>query len=138
MLIDYTKTRQIIENYLEDNFDLCPIQMENVPLPDNSPSEYISVTDRVDVADNSVLQAESFPCAGTLVVMIFTKLGTGTRKAREIASLIDTMIGAKTISGIGFEHGALFGVPAGPKQVYYQHTINFRYSFIYGEQTVCE
>ena len=138
MLIDFTITRQIIETYLRDNFTECPVQYENVPLSEDDPKEFIAVFDKVNTNSTDTLQATSSPCTGVIIIQIFTKLGTGTQRAREIGSILNALFGDKTISNINIQNGALFGIPTDPKAVYYQHNINFEYNFIYGENVVCE
>ena len=138
MLIDFTITRQIVEKFLMDNFTECPIQYENIPLPEDNPKEYIAVFDKVNTNFHDTLQSTSSPCKGVIIIQIFTQLGTGTQRAREIGSLLSSLLGAKSIDSIAFQNGSLFGVPTSPKDVYYQHSINFEYTFIYGQNNVCE
>lgn len=138
MLLDFTTTRSSIEDYIDDNFSECLVKFENVPLRVDNPSEYVAVFDKIDTTEGETLQSSSAIVRGSLIIQIFTKRGTGTKRARAIAQAINDLLNGKTIGGIDFMHGNLFGVPEDPKNVYYQHNLVFRYSYVSGDSVVCQ
>jgi disulfide oxidoreductase YuzD len=116
---DYTKVREIIEKYITENYSETIIEYQNVPLINDDPAEYISIYDEQIENDNYY--------TGLLIIRIYTKIGIGTQRSKEIATALSTLIEKKEIEGIIFEDGCLRNVPETANDNYYQQDLSFTF-----------
>lgn len=134
-MIDYTTTRQIIESELSDNFTTCDIQYENVPLMVDNPESYIAVFDRQSFSESVSMDEDDAHMRGEIIIQIFTKLGTGTSGARDIAQDLTDLLSSKDLDGI-ITDTPMF-ISAQPNERYYQHNLIIPYVMVTGENPTC-
>lgn len=101
MMLDFTEFRRITEKIILDNFSLCEVQLENLPLK-GEPEEYIAVFDKpLDNSDMGMNEvATRFD--GILIIQIVTPKGKGTAKSRTIAKELSSIISNNEVENISF------------------------------------
>ncbi len=134
-MIDYTTIREIIESEIADNFTLCPVKYENVPLSDNSVDDYIEIFDRQSFSESTGMGDTSIHMGGVLIINIFTELNTGTARGRLIAQTLSDLLQSKNIEGLSLGVPELR--PAEPNESWYQHNLLIPYTTVTGNVDGC-
>ena len=121
-MIDYTEIRRIVEAHLATNYTTTPIWYENTPGP--QADEYIAVQDdTISVRD----MGDGVLVVGQLIVDIYTPIGIGTERGREIAKELAAIFGRKDIEGIHFDEPELRSSGGDPKAPHYHQYLTIRY-----------
>lgn len=129
---DYTVVRQVIEGHIAANFTTLPIVYENVGLTDTT-AEHIKIIDEGEIVVTPVAMGSDVKMAESEVVIgIFTALGTGTLKARQIASELDALFN-DDIAGISFKERAFKTVGEREDSPFYEHNLIVPYVNFYGQ-----
>jgi len=119
-MIDYTRIRSSIESYLKTNYTETLIEYQNVPLSNNDVREYIKIEDE-DI-DTDLYHT------GILIIRIFTSVGIGTDRSKQIASILSSLIGMNEVDGIVFKQGILRNIPQdNTNSVYFVQELSFEY-----------
>lgn len=134
-MIDFTEIRRIIETFLQDNFTACPIKQENIPLVPDNPKEWIAVFEKSSFSESTGLGEDSYHLGGVFTFQIFTTLGTGTQRARELAVDLSDLFNSTDISGIAMQTPELYPGPDDPQ--WYRHHLVIRYSTVTGQDSEC-
>jgi|LGVD01.1.fsa_nt_gb hypothetical protein len=135
MILDFTVLREIVESYLHDNFTLCQVKYENVPLDTSKLDEWIAVFDKPTFSESTGLGMQSALTGGVLVFQIFTPRGTGTQRAREIANELVSLFGEESISGVALLTPELHSVPN--NESWHQKNLQVPYLAIMGQEITC-
>ena len=140
MLIDMIVFRQVIEDFLTTNFDLCPVKKENLPLPSDAngkgPKEWLAIFDVPAFNDSLGMGEEATHMGGNLIIQIFVPLNTGTARIRFLAkTLNDLFVDEESFQDITFSPGILSPAPKGEQ--WYQANLTIPYSVIMGQETYC-
>lgn len=131
-MIDYTVVRREIESYIDANFNTVPMKFENTLLA-SIDTEHITVEDgdlsrnRLDVSDPIVSQVE-----GTLIIGIFTQVGIGTERGREIASELDSLL-VNYNSDIALSGSLLVSAGNVAESNLFRHNLSVPYTYVYGQ-----
>lgn len=131
-MIDYTTVRSLIETRLSGVSSIPPVIFENTEtdVPDH---EHISLVDEDVNSIPAAIGSLARMVHGRIIISIFTKQGTGTNTARQIASLICKSLrewGNDTISVMGEEE--FFSVGKVENSNMYQHNLIVPYTYQYG------
>ena len=131
-MIDHTEIRRLIENKISGSSLTLPVEFENTLIsPDDVAHIGVVLT---DVHSQPACMGNSRMVNGMVVIEIYTKLGTGTKLARETASfLCDLLKGEDSVEGVIFEGGGeLISMGASEGSSLYQHNLMIPYIFQYG------
>lgn len=133
-MLDYTEQRRLVESYIGDNFTLCPIKFENLPLPTTDgkgPTSYIAIFDKPSFAESTGMGETSAHKGGIVVVQIFVPLNTGTQLTREIAQSLADLLESTAIGGIHFDVSELYAAPKSDS--WYQSNLQIPYVMVSGQ-----
>jgi hypothetical protein len=132
-MIDYTELRRTIEVFISSNFSDVPVRFENTFLTKED-EEHISILDSGDLTSEPLEMGMGAPSlmSGLLTIEIFTYVGKGTQKARQIASSLDTIFN-DSIDGITFDERELRSVGVENDAPFYKHVLNVPYKYFYGQ-----
>ena len=128
-MIDYTVVRRLFEQYIATNFTEVPVQYENTRL--HTESEFIAVFDQEADAEQMGMNETSFLIRGLIIIQIFTALGSGTQRSREIATKLSSLLNNASIGALSFEVSSLTSVGQVDDADYYQQNLTVPYSFFY-------
>lgn len=127
--MSFSIVKSTIESHIASNWTETAVQYENVDLNTDSLNEYISI----HVLSGEGVQATlgdigEYKVTGVLVVIIFTELGTGSKRAKELADTMSDLFRGAKINDITFK------VPSGTRVAfsgsYYQFNLSIPfYSF---------
>ncbi len=125
-MIDYMEIREIIEVFLADNFTESGVQYENRAAPETD--DYVAVFDRQSFSESAGMGEDAIHSGGLLIFQIFTQLGIGTKRGREIADSLSTLFNSNDIGGLSFDVPNL--QPAEPNEHYYQMNLVIPYTTV--------
>lgn len=138
-MIDYTTFRSRVEVFLGANSVAIgvPVVRENT-LPISVNEEHVEVFDQQMSSEQlgmaSMGESPVSQKIGYLIFKIFTKRGTGTNRAKTIASSIEKLLTVPdVIAGGTFEEGILTAVGETEEGHLYQHNLSVMYQFIFGQ-----
>ena len=132
-MLDLTTQRQIVEEYVGDNFSSAEIRFENAQLPKEG-KVWIQIHDKQTRSDSTGFSETTALVGGTLIIGIFVPRNTGTAKARAIAQELATLLGNKELEGIGFQEPEFHGSPGGDSNIpWYQMNLVIPYSGVFGQ-----
>ena len=133
-MIDYTTTRVVMEKYIDDNFNTCPIKFENVPLKTEGLPSWAALFDRPSVSE-PVEFGEDVPymSGGVLIIQIFTPLDSGTAVSRALAQELADLMGQKEIEGLVFQEPELHPVAPPKDATWYQCNLVIPYQTVMGQ-----
>ena len=126
--MDYVDVRREIEVYLNTNFTLAPIQFENTTI--DATTEFIALTISDATAEPPAMGSSSTLISGLLTIQIYTELGVGTQRARELYDKLKLMLLGVNVDGLSFQapvHSS-FGQVEGAN--YYQTNLDCQFEFI--------
>lgn len=131
-VIDYTSVRRLIETFLNDNYSSTVIQYENTYVDVVNVSEYISINDVTSDTYPTDMGGGTITVHGAIVIQIYTELGSGTQRGREIASELTDLFKSESLSGLNLTVPEFnsFGQVEGAD--YYQHNLTIPYVYAYG------
>lgn len=125
-MLDYPEFRKRIETVLSTL--PVPVSFENV-LFARTPVEYIEVTFQESSAKLLECGTGINMIDGILIISIFTKIGTGTNRAREIAALVVTLLDTP-ITDISLSEPVLASVGILKDAAHYQHNLSFVFNYV--------
>lgn len=132
-MLDLTTSRSIVESFLGDNFETCPIRYENVGMP-KEVAAWISLNDKQNLSDPTGMGESATVVKGNLIIGIFVQRGSGTAEARSIAKELSDLLGNKELEGIAFQEPVFHGSPGGdPNISWYQMNLVIPYTSILGQ-----
>lgn len=135
-MIDYTSVRRSIETYLATNFTAVPIQYENTHI--GEVKEFIALFDQESMSDQSEMGSDVVIVHGGLIIQIFTPLGEGSQRGRELASLLSNMINTLETDVLRFETAVLASIGQVEDADYYQQNLTIPYTYAYaGDEITC-
>ena len=127
--MSFSAIRVAIESHIASNWTQTPVQYENVDLDTKDMSEYISINVLSgESVQSSIGESGQYLTSGSLVIMIFTGIGSGSARAKTLADTLAGLFRGAKIGGVSFK------VPSGNQVAstgsYYQFnlTVPF-YSF---------
>lgn len=130
---DFTELRRTLENFLNTNFALCPIEYENLELENKSDLRaWISVHDKSSVSESTGMGESTYYLGGIITINIFTQLGIGTNEARILANGLSDLFNSTEVSGLNFQTPELYTGPENKK--WYQHKLIIRYTTVMGQE----
>lgn len=131
-MIDYTSVRQAIEVLINEELEDVLVVFENTATePVNV--EHIEVFDETNRSDAMELGGVVQRVHGLLTITIFTTAGSGTERAREIATAVDTVLSSSDVDGLSFQGSELYSVGYTKSGHLYQHNLITPYSYFYGQ-----
>jgi len=130
--MDYVDVRKEIEMYLDTNFTSTPIQFENTIIAASSDSieEFIALTISDASTETPAMGSTSSMVTGLLTVQVFTKLGTGTQRARTLYDELKTLLLGVTINGLSFKAPIHTSVGQVEESQHYQTNLDCTFEFI--------
>jgi len=131
-MIDYTTIRADVESFLAENFTECPIIFENLPMPENDPTEFIEVYDDIDYTTLTSMGSDAQMIDGTIIIQINTPRNTGTQRNREIAVTLSGLLAGKEVGSTQFQQAEYISVVQDTLSVYFQRNLHIGYVVDYG------
>lgn len=129
---DYTTVRQVVEQTIDEQYSVLPIVFENVKLGSDN-AEHITIVDEGEIVVTQLEMGSDIKKAESeLVIGIFTALGTGTEKAKQVARDLDNIFN-RDINGIYFKERQLMTVGEREGSPFYQHNLIVPYVHFYGQ-----
>ena len=108
-MIDYTSVREAIEVLMDTAITTIPIVFENTAIAPHN-KEHLEVLDATTRAVPMDMGGIVGSVEGLLTIGIFTVAGSGTERAREIASTVDALFTKDAINGMAFSIPEFYGV----------------------------
>ena len=135
-MIDFVFTRDLIETYLETNFNTVPIQFENKRIEDAI--EYIAVEDSNNDTESLGSGINAYRIDGFLTIKIYTELGIGTNRSKTIASELVTLLNQKELETFMFQVPILNSFGQVKNADHYQQNLTIPYTYVYGQsENIC-
>jgi len=135
MILDFTEFRRVVENHLSANFTTCPVQYENTQLDKEGLTEWVAVFDKPVFSESTGMGETSALTGGVLIIPIFTPLGTGTERSRQIAEALAAVLGNQELSGVALGAPELHNAPN--NESWYQQNLQVPYIAVMGQETFC-
>lgn len=135
-MIDYTAVRRSIEKHIDANFTEVAVQYENTRIPEAD--EFVALFDQEATADVTEVGGSVSMVKCGLIIQIFTPLGEGTERSREIASLLTNMLNGLQTDVLTFESAVLSSVGQTEGIDFYQQNLTIPYTYAYaGNEILC-
>ena len=135
-MIDYTSVRRSIENHVRDNFTEVDVQYENTRIPEAD--EYVALFDQEGDAEVTEIGGGVSMVKGGIIIQIFTQLGDGTDRSREIASILTNMLNGLQTDVLTFGSAVLASIGQTEGIDYYQQNLTVPYTYAYaGNENLC-
>ncbi len=132
-IIDYTTVRRYVENYINDNYTTTPVQFENTSIDVDVVKEFISITD-VTGETESMIGSLAILTHGGIIIQIFTELGAGTNRGREIASELANLLNSESFSNFNFTTPQFESFGQVEDADFYQCNLTVPYVYAYGAE----
>jgi len=132
-MIDYTAPRRAFEMHIDTNFAMVPVVFENTKPNQNLSGGFIDFTDLGGSADLMEMGGDVSSVKGSIVIRIYTPLGSGTQQGRQIATALDALLKGQNLSGLelGVPVFESFGQVEGAD--WFQQNLTFPYQYFYGQ-----
>ena len=134
-MLDYTEFRRLVENQLNTYYSTTAIQLENTVLDKDGLTEWVAVFDKPTFAESTGMGESSYLIGGILVIPIFTPIGSGTERSRQIAESLVAVIGDTTLGGIILGTPELHSAPN--NESWYQQNLQVPYVAVMGQESQC-
>ena len=132
-MIDYTAPRRALEMYVDANFNMVPVLFENIKPNRDLDGGYIDFTDIGTTTENLGMGEDVYSVRGQIIIRIFTPLGSGTQKGRQIATALDTLLTGQDLSGLKLEVPLFESFGEQPGVDWFQQNLTFNYQYFYGQ-----
>jgi hypothetical protein len=129
-MIDYQSVRYTLEKLITLNFAEVPVQLENTRIDDDVP-EYVSVNIQDVDSDPFDMDGDIYLVQGLLILGIYTKLGSGIERSRELASMLNMVILTAADSTITFGTPTLTSAGQVEDANYYLQNLNVQFQYVY-------
>lgn len=135
-MIDYTSVRRSLETHIADNFSEVPVQYENRRI--DRAKEFIALFDQEADSLVSEIAGGVSMVTGIVIIQIFTELGTGTERSREIASILANITNGLQTDVLSFQSAVLSSIGQVDGIDYYQQNLTIPYTYAYaGNEIQC-
>jgi len=135
MILDFTEFRRVVENHLNANYSTTAIQYENTGLDKEGLTEWVAVFDKPTFAESTGMGETSALTGGVLILPIFTPVGTGTERSRQIAEALAAVLGDTDLGGVSLGTPELHGAPK--NESWYQQNLQVPYVAVMGQDSLC-
>lgn len=119
--------------HLDSNFSMVPVVFENTRVQQDRTGGFIDLTD-IGMSNRIMGLGEDVSSVeGSIVIRIYTPLGSGTQLGRQIATALDTLLKGKNLSGLELGVPVFESFGQVPEADLFQQNLTFPYQYFYGQ-----